>query len=228
MISAEATVKIREVLSHQPFLCDKILLYEVNSGQAVPCDEESAAFLHNYPTQVMNTLDVKSGCWYGNIMGTERGRVWGGKYYAGCLIETVLVIVAKPVGYSEVMRHTPPPIDSYFLDTVSHRVSQVLGLSCDMEVGINNPQVTGDGEQVLSELSSLEHCEDLWRSEYGNEEWLAVKGGTVMDHNRDRNELEKSIHKKDIKPPVLYVPPLGKEITADILFGIARQEKKRR
>ena len=225
MIPKECIAKIKEVLSHQPFLCDKVLMYEIQNETPDPYDEESREFLGVYRRRILDTVDARSGYWYGNIVGAEGGRVWGGRYYAGCLIGSVLVITAKPFEHAEGECRLPPPIDTYFLDAVRHRVSQALGVPCGWEADLSISQVTTEGEQVLSELRSLEKCEQLWRSEYGEDQWLAVKNGTVRGHNKDRGKLEQFVRENNLEPPVLYVPPKGQEVTADILCLNAVQSR---
>lgn len=217
MIPEESKAKIREVLFHKPFLCDKVLLFEMKDANPIPCDEESDQFFQVYRERIAAAADAKSGYWYGNIIGAADGRVWGGKYYAGSMIGSVLVIIAKAVEHVEPNGQSPPPIDTYFLDAVSHRVCQILGVPCDLEANFSVSEVTSEGEQVFSELRSLEECEGLWRSEYGDDQWLAVKDGTVKGHSKDRVELEAFVRNNQIKPPVLYVPPKGQEMKADIL-----------
>jgi hypothetical protein len=226
MIPPDSTATIREALTHQPFLCDLVLLYEVEKGSPVACDEESNSFFSIYQDQVLQAANRSSGSWYGNFIAAGAGHIAGGKYYASCLIGQLLVIVAKALKQDANSKQVPPPIDSYFLRAVSDRVSMILGVSCVVKPEEYMSQVTADGERVLSELDNLERCEDLWRSEYGEDQWLAVKKGSVVGHNRDRLILEKYVQEHDVKPPVLYVPPRGKEIRADILTLIDLSKKK--
>src|SRR5689334_681412 len=121
MMPKETMAKIREVLSHKPFLCDNVLLFEFKGELPTPCDEESEQFLRVYQDRIMAAADRKSGYWYGNIIGAADGRVWGGRYYAGSMIGNVLIIVAKAFEHLECNGQFPPPIDTYFLDAVSHR-----------------------------------------------------------------------------------------------------------
>ncbi len=225
MIATEALDEIRSTLSHQPWLCEKILLFSVKQQDIIPSDGESATFFKIYRELTLSAVDKRSGYWYGNVIGSESGSVWGGRYYAGCLIGELLVIVGKVFKCEDIDACYRPPIDSYFLDAIYHRVAQIIGVPCKSHVVLNSTDITDQGERVLAELRELRSCEAFWRDQCGDDVWLAVKGGTVVAHAEDRSVLESIIHSQGIPPPVLYVAPKGQQVTGDIITLVRKKER---
>lgn len=217
MISPDIALRIRQVLTHQPFLCSSVFLFELRDGQPHPYDDESKECLLKYPQHTARAATISPTCWDGNAVGSTGGKLLGGKCYASCIIRDLVLIASKALEPPNSSRG-PSPLDSYFLDTLSNRVAQIVGagevLGADFQLG----KVTHEGGQVLSELRALRDCESLWRLTYGVDEWLAVKDGQVVAHNRERSVLEKLVKTNNIQPPVLYVPPKGKDEIAEIDF----------
>jgi hypothetical protein len=217
MIPQSVLSRMKIIFSHQPFCCDKLLFYEIVGNELLPVDRESGDFRQIYDGSLRHTLDQKAGFWYGNIIGKSAGHQWGGRYYAGCVVNSLLIIVGKIVGTGTSAQDNRPPIDSYFLDAVSNRALQLLRISSEEASGVDLSGITPEGEQVFSELRSLDACEQLWRAQYGAEQWLAVKDGQVVAHDVSRTSVEREVRERNIQPPVLFVPPANEEIKADIL-----------
>ena len=102
------------------------------------------------------------------------------------------------------------PIDDYFMDALRIRVAEIMGV--DVSKGS-----LGSEEGLYAELRALEVFESDWRRVYGDADWLAVKGRTVVAHAPLWKTVEQQVKDQAIEAPVLYVPPKKEEHICEML-----------
>jgi hypothetical protein len=123
----------------------------------------------------------------------------------------MVVVVGKPAP-AEVSGHVVnEPMDSYFMDTVQVRVADILGVDLARSVPGAREVEPRPANPLSDDLRLLQVFETDWRRTYGEDKWLAVKGGTVVAHGPTRRSVEEQIKVQAIEPPLLYVPPKKEE-----------------
>lgn len=238
MISDAKEDQIRDILTHHPFDCEFVCFYEREPLRPIRPDETAERVLNRYEDcirQVAAPGPTDRMGWAGDIGAEQENNLATGRYYGACLIEPeMVVVVAKPMPSTGWEPGARPPIDGYFLNSLHQRITTLLGLPHQDADLSSQGTTTSSSTEVRNDLQALKENEKKWRDAYGSEEWLAVKNGTVVDHDPDREALEDRIYRKGKEqpekfgPPVLYVPPEGQKIETDILQTTCFPQQGRR
>lgn len=200
-------LRLSDVLVHQPFDCQDVYLYSVENEKLVPADDLSAEFLKAYNRPVNDISFGKSPVspiWFIGIQQLAAQGRDSGLCCSGCRVASIVVVVTKRVEMNTAKQPSGCPIDDYFIDALRIRIAEIMGV--DVSKGS-----LGSEEGLYAELRALEVFESDWRRVYGDADWLAVKGRTVVAHAPLWNTVEQQVKDQAIEPPVLYVPPKKEE-----------------
>jgi hypothetical protein len=206
--------RIQDALAHRPFDCVAVYIYDFVEGRLVSCEPAAEAILAEHRQRILSALanaSGKSATWRGETAGEDSSSAPLPLCYGACHIGPVVVLVAKPAPASAPEAPSADPIDGYFLDAVQVRVAEILGIDLTKSAGGVKFPEPGASDDLSEDLRMLETFEPRWRRIYGAEQWLAVKGGTVVAHGPSRKGVEQGVRDSGLGPPVLYVPPKKEE-----------------
>lgn len=202
--------RIYEALVHRPFECTVVHLYDFIEGKLVSGEVAAETLISQHCQSILSAISSKSGksvAWRAGGSGQESP----GLCFGACNIGPLVVVVGKPLTRDPLNSLVSDPVDSYFLDAVQVRVAEILGIEfTKLACGARTVEVRGR-DDLSTDFKLLEVFESDWRRVYGEDKWLALKGGTVIAHGLSRPAVEQELRERGVKSPVLYVPPKKEE-----------------
>lgn len=202
--------RIYEALAHRPFECMVVHLYDLVEGHLVSGEAAAETLITEHRQTILSAIASKSGksvTWRAGGIGQESP----GLCFGACHIGPLVVLVGKPLTRDALKSAVGDPIDSYFLDAVQVRIAEILGIHpTKLASGLEVAELRAPDDLSVN-LKLLENFEPDWRRIYGADQWLAVKGGTVVAHGPSRSAVGQALCERGIKSPVLYVPPKKEE-----------------
>jgi len=201
MLTDEFRQVLEEQTTHRPFDCDRAFVFAWRDGELEPLDSEGRDFLARNAlalSRIGEPVEDVPGT-LGILEETPEHVV----YVVSCRLADSVVVAAKQVQKKDG-GSAPCPFDAYYIKALA---ASLNSLSPTLYSAVSAAGMNKDEVYVCIEPAAYKRFGEQWRSIYGRDKWLAVKGAQVRAYGDSREEAERQLDAAGVEPPTMLVPP---------------------